>query len=411
MNSVASGNTRSAAVCLNCGKKPGKPKFCGRSCAVTYNNKNSPKRRPEGTCSRCGQPCPASRKRCENCRSIAAAEVKEQRRRESENIQQWKTLDGMPAEAALPRVHIGRQMVFNNGRYGEPWTLRDPCGPLLDHLMGVVFAKPEYIHPADVPRYATWIDAFRRHTTNRPGWQPHPKMLPVAKLPIDEIGYALRNWIESFLNHDNPLMASFALDTADFIVKHAFGETVFRHRSGPDWVLPALVKGERQGGRHADEQIHDKRLKKDITEWLRRDSATVVRGIVPVDGAIVGRGRVASVMPDTKFYFQIDRCHLSESWYDYPQPWEDIYLAEQKREFDVAEGFAFPGILLLRRDHPKIEWQQEGHLGEWLTNDLHAVADRGIKTYIPARWLTHWVEYCGFDEPRVEHPVGRWLPM
>lgn len=200
-------------------------------------------------------------------------------------------------------------------------------------------------------------------------------------------------------------MASFALDAADFIVKHAFGGANSRCGSKHDWELPALVVGERQWGRDADEQIHDKRLKKDITEWLRRGSATVVRGIVPTDGVIVGGGRTASVQPGTHFYFQIDRCHLSESWYDYPQPWEDIYLTEQKCEFDIAEGFAFPGILLVRRDHPEIEWRREGHLGEWLTKDLHAVANRGIKTYIPARWLTHWIEYGRLDEPRKEHPI------
>jgi hypothetical protein len=307
-------------------------------------------------------------------------------------------------------MHIHRKTVFANGRFREHWTLQDQCGPFLDHLMGTIFAKPEYIHPTDVPRYATWVDAFRRYTTDWPGWDPRPKKLPVPKLPLDEIGYALRQWIESFLGHDNPLMASFALDAADFIVAHAFGGGNHRYRSGNDWELARLVMGERQRGLDADEHIHDKRLKRIITEDLRRGSATVVRGVIPPDGIIVGGGGTASVRPGIHFFFQIDRCHLSDSWSDYPQPWEDIYLAEQELKYDIAEAFSFPGILLLQRDHPEINHQLAGHLGEWLAKDLHTVAGCGIKTYIPARWLTQWIEYGRFDEPRKEHPITPWGP-
>jgi hypothetical protein len=399
------------AICLNCGVKPGRPKFCGRSCAAIYNNKVSPKRRPEGQCTRCGKVCSASKRLCEQCREIFSAEAKEKRRRAEANIQQWITLEGALADEPVPRVHVGRKTVFENGRFGEHWTLKDPCGVFLDHLMGIIFARPEYIHSADIPRYATWVDAFRRYTTDRPMWDARPKRLPVPKLPLDEIGYALRRWIESFLGHDNPLMASFALDAADFIVLHAFGSGSYQYRTENNWELPRLVMGERQHGRDADEQIHDKRLKKDITEYLRRGSATVARGVVPPDGAIIGGSETASVKRGTAFFFQIDRCHLSDSWYDYPQHWEDIYLAEQELQHDIAETFSFPGILLLQRDHPEINWQLEGHLGEWLAKDLHTVADRGIKTYIPARWLTHWIESGRFDEPRKEHPITPWAPQ
>lgn len=58
--------------------------------------------------------------------------------------------------------------------------------------MGIIFAQPEYIHPADVQRYAAWVDAFRQHTTDRAGWQARPKAFPIPKLPLDEIGYGLR---------------------------------------------------------------------------------------------------------------------------------------------------------------------------------------------------------------------------
>lgn len=46
-------------ICLNCGCEHDKPKFCSRSCAATYNNKKSPKRRrtawKDAECQHCGK--------------------------------------------------------------------------------------------------------------------------------------------------------------------------------------------------------------------------------------------------------------------------------------------------------------------------------------------------------------------
>lgn len=53
--------------CLQCGIETVNPKFCCKGHAVTYNNKTSPKRKPEGKCFACGLPCSASRKRCPSC--------------------------------------------------------------------------------------------------------------------------------------------------------------------------------------------------------------------------------------------------------------------------------------------------------------------------------------------------------
>ena len=45
-------------TCLNCGCEHDKPKFCPRSCAATYNNKNTPKRKKTAwktaACQHCG---------------------------------------------------------------------------------------------------------------------------------------------------------------------------------------------------------------------------------------------------------------------------------------------------------------------------------------------------------------------
>ena len=63
-------------TCLNCNIKFEKSKsnikkspnhYCSRSCACSANNKKNPRRKPEGTCIKCGVPCKSSRQKCPKC--------------------------------------------------------------------------------------------------------------------------------------------------------------------------------------------------------------------------------------------------------------------------------------------------------------------------------------------------------
>lgn len=55
------------AICVNCGNETANPKFCNRSCSVTFNNRLIPKRRKEGKCKTCGQTVSASYTYCNKC--------------------------------------------------------------------------------------------------------------------------------------------------------------------------------------------------------------------------------------------------------------------------------------------------------------------------------------------------------
>ncbi|MBI5303413.1 MAG: HNH endonuclease [Chloroflexi bacterium] len=55
-------------ICLNCGVETANPKFCSRSCAAQYNNKQFPKRdRKQFRCEKCGGVAEYRRKFCEDC--------------------------------------------------------------------------------------------------------------------------------------------------------------------------------------------------------------------------------------------------------------------------------------------------------------------------------------------------------
>jgi len=55
--------------CLNCGNETNNPKFCSRSCNVSYQNKQNPKRSKTGSCKRCGQSINSTLSYCPNCRN------------------------------------------------------------------------------------------------------------------------------------------------------------------------------------------------------------------------------------------------------------------------------------------------------------------------------------------------------
>ena len=56
-------------ACPVCGRETRNPKFCSRSCAAKQNNVLVPKRRPAGSCFRCGRPVPRRHKYCPDHRS------------------------------------------------------------------------------------------------------------------------------------------------------------------------------------------------------------------------------------------------------------------------------------------------------------------------------------------------------
>lgn len=54
--------------CLSCGKKTENPKFCNRSCSVSYNNRKTPKRKPEHKCLRCSTNINSQSRYCKTCK-------------------------------------------------------------------------------------------------------------------------------------------------------------------------------------------------------------------------------------------------------------------------------------------------------------------------------------------------------
>lgn len=56
------------SICLNCQSETPNPRFCGRSCATSFNNRVQPKRIGQSNCATCGNPTPRKLKFCKNCK-------------------------------------------------------------------------------------------------------------------------------------------------------------------------------------------------------------------------------------------------------------------------------------------------------------------------------------------------------
>lgn len=60
--------------CINCQIETSNPKFCGKSCAASHNNRHYPKRKPESSCARCRVPNTKTRTYCMKCWKDVQAE-------------------------------------------------------------------------------------------------------------------------------------------------------------------------------------------------------------------------------------------------------------------------------------------------------------------------------------------------
>lgn len=220
-------------TCQECGKPTHNPKFCGRSCATWFNNRTSPKRKPEGTCRSCGATVPSQRTVCAACRQ------RERREREDEeDVGEWRNADGTIVRRPVPRV-----FVFDaSGTSRRRFSLDEPAGPFLEYLIGLCFALPACLQRDDAIRYASLIDSFKRASITVRHWNRPDELIPIVDLPLRSLDRGLADWVEIFFDTKHlPLMLTYAL-AANFIYEHASGA----HFWGKDRQIveiTALVEG------------------------------------------------------------------------------------------------------------------------------------------------------------------------
>lgn len=375
--------TRSANQCLACGKETKNPKFCDRSCAAKYNNRTSPKRRPEGKCARCGAVNPCGRKYCEACR----AELNRQAARKSENIRSWRTLAGVEKEAKIDRAWVSRTTVFDT--HGPSLSAGTPSGQLIDRLIGICFAGAEYLRPDDARRHVVFLDHLKEFAFERYEWKRPSRVIQVKDIPIDGLSLALERWIFSFFGEGHhALMPSYALDTATFIERHAVG---YYHYHPESWRIKPIV--EDQDSRRELIRFCTPQFKKEFTERMGR-SHVIAR--VPAGGRICDGSGTDFASEGDEFLASLSRCHLSSNFYD-GYAYHYSSREENAGRYDISADFIFRSKVLssrsaLPRPPAAIDYFLNGRF-----DSRRGSGDQSgyfeVELDLPARWITHTVEY------------------
>src|SRR5712664_4848864 len=134
-------------------------------------------------------------------------------------------LPGQPEPLTPLRFH--RVVVYSS--YGEPsLILTDTCGDLIDKLISVCVAGPEFLPPETSRRYLHLLPNFKNFVFSVP--YPTPREILVVKEPIAAIRRSIEEWILSFFRDEHhPILPSYALDLTQFIARMVRGQ----HR--PAW--------------------------------------------------------------------------------------------------------------------------------------------------------------------------------
>jgi hypothetical protein len=302
--------------------------------------------------------------------------------RYAEGADTGKLVPQREAEPQIPRMHVSGRFVYEctSDRFNDSLTPKSSCSALIDRLLGVLAAKPAYLHPKDAVRYAALIRAFQRFEGVHGS---------VADLPVQRLWVALRDWVGDALNADEGLLVpTFVLDAARFIEAHAYGRDFFVY-GGDSWEIKSLVEGLENS--RSDELDSDKRLKGEITSGLR---GLLVRAEVPTGARIVNRSTKEQVVGPGSLFVQLERCHLSSGLG--PDITHLEIVEDAPMRHDVAEEFSFLGCFW--PGSAVAELIEEGELKS---------AHRRQNLYMPGRLINAMLEVVHDKYP----PVLRWVDI
>lgn len=280
---------------------------------------------------------------------------------------------------SLPRAHVSGRFVYEckRGIVADPFNLDSAVGEYLDLLLGMLEARPPYVHSSDIPRYGALVRRFRASM-----YDDWPDPTPVATLPLARLHLALNEWVNNGLRDaTDPLLPSFCLDTARFIEAHAYGRFFYSQRE--HWqLLPVLSKAERHW---QSELSRDQQLKRGITSAVK---GLIVRCAIPPGCRIFDLRNKVAVAESGEAFVEIQRCHLSQG---FGVEYSEHLVTEQDAPMrhDIAGEFRFlanywpPLAIGQVRRGEACPYRYEA--------DLHRVQ-------IPGRWITAWLDFSSTQD-------------
>lgn len=239
---------------------------------------------------------------------------------------------------SLKPVHFDKVLVYS--LCGEPsLTVRDTCGNLVDKLMSICAAGPEFLCAETCRRYLHLLPNFKNFVF--PIRYPTNREILVANEPIAAIRRAMGEWVFSFFSDEHhPILPSYSLDLTEFIARMVRGQqrTVWSEEGRPRFEVKPLVKiiDQDYGSLSLDT---DKKFKADFTRSNRLHHV-VCR--VPANASVKYQNEVI-FRPGQEFIFFTGRCHLSSGIYDYVHAYcSELYQPNLQDDFEFFGEIAAP---------------------------------------------------------------------
>jgi plasmid maintenance system antidote protein VapI len=229
-------------VCRYCGKEIDNPNFCNTSHAAKYNNRAYPKRKPEGECQRCHKAIRTVEVFCDDCQPIVTAENEAARVRKENNIRSWQSISGECRENQIVSVESNRKVIFDYGDGFKPFTYKSKIGDVIDFLLGLCFAKPDYIREDQLPRYIALLNDLKAFKFL--DWNEEVVRKAVLKAPLNRIGHILSEWVHAFLDAIEVLRSQITDDQGTEILANAV-EVVLSAPGKEDFAYASKNTGER----------------------------------------------------------------------------------------------------------------------------------------------------------------------
>jgi hypothetical protein len=281
-----------------------------------------------------------------------------------------------------------------------PLTNESLVGEFLEVFEMIAERAPCYLPSDDWQRHHDFVQFLKEFSATE--WQGGQFRAKLAmEFQVRDLERLLNEWVRSiaWMENAHPLAATFALETAEILSKHARGETHFGHPRGTPFRLEAIVMGKADRRR-----IADPGLKRDMTE--RTLNGLLISAKLPEGVHAMVEDNLVEC-PTGKRFFIIKRCHQSHGS-------EDRYHLEFQRElcrpFDLSNDFQFFGNAVVAIQ----EQMQEGRRDWWKFNPFFRETlqpgDRLATAFLPIRWITECRTH-GNDAQPVSPLPSRWLSI
>lgn len=271
------------------------------------------------------------------------------------------------------------------------------CLELIDHVIEICLAEPEYLRPEDTRRHVWLLGQLKELiAVEASGW---------CSL---HLGGILERWVKTHLYDANahPLLASYALNTAELLKALIYG---YQSYSPDSWEILGIVEGSDA-------------LTMGLSSWQTREFKRQftmqafpldVLASVPVAASVTSRRNVEVISAGSTFVCKVHRCHLSENTLDS----YDIHLhctEPNGPRFDLGREFSFTGSLfvLCRGSSGQYYCPSESEIAQNLVSfsrDWEEDKDMdGVGMTLSGRWITHVLTDAGVSGVPQPVAVPEW---